>query len=197
MTIDWINPAPPLGIRTSIYSFNFIISVATCLLVSSISWTHSFGSPAFSNPLIKTLTISLFEFIASLPPLNITVFPDFKQSPAASQVTFGLASYIIPITPNGTLFCPIWRPFGLCHIEITSPIGSWRPISSLSPSAMPLILSSFNDNLSSIASDMPFALAFSTSISLAFNIDTFSLISSSAINNNASFLAFVDALLSS
>ena len=55
----------------------------------------------------------LFEFIASFPPLSIVAFPLFIQSVAASTVTFGLDSKIIPITPIGTLVFVIRIPFGL------------------------------------------------------------------------------------
>jgi len=40
-------------------------------------------------PFLIALTIALFEFIASFPPLSITEFPDFKQRTVASHVTFG------------------------------------------------------------------------------------------------------------
>ena len=66
----------------------------------------------------------MLDLNASLPPRSITEFPDLIQSPAASAVTFGIASYIIPITPRGTLTLDILRPFGRFILEIASPIGS-------------------------------------------------------------------------
>ena len=58
----------------------------------------------FVNVSFIIFTISIFVFIASLPPLKITAFPVLKHNPNASIVTLGLASYIIAITPSGTLF---------------------------------------------------------------------------------------------
>ena len=189
-----ISPAPPLGIKTSIYSFNFIISNAVSLLVSSTNWTENSGNPASFIALANIFTIALLEFIASLPPLSITAFPVFKHSPAASHVTFGLASYIIPITPIATLCFPIWRPLGLFHISITSPIGSSKAISSLNPLAISSILDSFSDNLSNIALDVPFWTALSKSSLFAFIISFVLLIKAFAIDSNALFFSVVDAI---
>ena len=70
----------------------------------------------------------------------MTALPDFMQSAAASAVTLGLASYMIPITPMGTLSFVILRPFGLVSPLSIIPIGSGRDITFLTPSAMPDIL---------------------------------------------------------
>ena len=43
----------------------------------------------------------MFEFIASLPPLRITAFPDLKHRLETSEATLGLLSNITPITPIG------------------------------------------------------------------------------------------------
>ena len=116
------------------------------------------------SPSLITLTMALLELIASLPPFKITVLPDLKQSENASSVTFGLDSYIIPITPIGTLFLPILRPFGLSHMEITSPTGSSSAATCLTPSAIPLILSgvslSLSRRLSFIPADLPVSISF-------------------------------------
>ena len=82
----------------------------------------------------------MLDLNASLPPRSITEFPDLIQSPAASAVTFGLASYIIPITPRGTLTLDILRPFGRFILEIASPIGSGKPAIWRIPSAISIIL---------------------------------------------------------
>ena len=196
-TTACIRPAPPLGISTSIYSFNLIISVATSLLVSSTNCNEYSGSPASFIPSTKALTIAILEFIASLPPLNITALPVFKHKPAASQVTLGLASYIIPITPIGTLCLPICNPFGLLHIEVTSPTGSANDTTCLNPSAISANLFSSSFSLSNIALVVPFSIAFSKSF--LFSLKILSLFSSnfSAILSKASFFCVVVAFISS
>ena len=84
--------SPPLGIIRSIYSSNFSISSTASLSVVGISWIAASGIPSFAPASFKILQMAIFEFIASEPPRNITAFPDFMQSPAASAVTFGLDS---------------------------------------------------------------------------------------------------------
>ncbi len=94
------------------------------------------GSPFLTAASCKISVITILELIASLPPLRIIALPAFNASPVLSAVTLGLDSYIIPITPNGTLINPISMPFGLLHIEMTSFIGSGRAAISLNPSAI-------------------------------------------------------------
>ena len=87
------------------YSLAFISSAAFSWLVSSSTCTVSSESPPSLNTSLNTLTIATFVFIASFPPLRITAFPLFRQSPKASAATLGRDSNIIATTPNGTLFC--------------------------------------------------------------------------------------------
>ena len=122
-----INPAPPLGIRTSIYSCRRIISVATALLVSSTSRIRSWDNLALRSPALITCTIALLELIASLPPRRITAFPVLKHSPN---------------------FFPIRSPFGRFFMERTSPIGSESPAICLKPSAIASIRAWVSLNLS-------------------------------------------------
>ena len=82
----------------------------------------------------------MLDLNASLPPRSITEFPDLIQSPAASAVTFGLASYIIPITPRGTLTLDILRPFGRFLLEIAYTLVSGKPVMCCIPSAISIIL---------------------------------------------------------
>ena len=91
-TTLWMSPAPPLGIRTSKYSFNCIIFVAVSRLVSVSSWMLYFGILQNSSSLWITFVIARFELIASLPPRRRHAFPVLKHSANASAVTFGLDS---------------------------------------------------------------------------------------------------------
>ena len=69
-----------------------ISSVTKSLEVSDMICIEC-GSTEFA---IREICISFdserLVFIASLPPLKITLFPDFMQSAEASVVTFGLDS---------------------------------------------------------------------------------------------------------
>ncbi len=114
--------------------------------------------------------IALFELKASLPPFNITALPDLRQRTAASAVTLGRASYIIAITPRGTLICSIFIPFPLVYPDKTLPTGSGRLTTSRTEDAIELIRSFVSARRSSIASLIPFSFAFCKSRALAFRI---------------------------
>ena len=55
-TADFISPAPPLGIRTSIYSFIFINLIAVSLEVSSIIEIESSGKPDAASAFLNDFT---------------------------------------------------------------------------------------------------------------------------------------------
>jgi hypothetical protein len=78
----------------------------------------------FFKASLKRFAKSLFELNASEPPLNIEQLPDLIHKAATSAVTFGLLSYITPITPIGVEIFLIFNLFGLCHCSRTWPIGS-------------------------------------------------------------------------
>ena len=129
----------------------------------------------------------LLELIASLPPRSMTALPLFKQSTAASAVTFGLASKIIPITPRGTRTFVISIPLGLVLPEITVPIGSGRAATSNTPSAMPSILFSSSLSLSRSEAERPFFTPLSRSILFAEMIFSAFSLRAFAIALRASF----------
>ena len=166
-TTLFIRPFPPRGINISMYPFILISSVAVSLDVSSTMFNAPSGIPQEYAASCIILIIALLEFIASLPPLKIHAFDVLRHKTAASTVTFGLASYIIPITPIGTRFFPIIRPFGRFVIFIISPIGSFNAITSRTPSEIAFILSFVSIRRSIIASRMPLLRAFSISALLA------------------------------
>ena len=89
---NFIRPSPPLGTITSMYWFSFNMYLTPSLSVSSINPTLFSSMPfSFKDSLIRS-DKNLFEFMASLPPLNTDVFRDFRQRMAASTVTLGLDS---------------------------------------------------------------------------------------------------------
>ncbi len=65
---------------------------------------------------------------ASLPPLNITAFPDLKHKQATSEATLGLLSNTTPIVPIGIETCLIIKLLGLFHLFITLSTGSFNLI---------------------------------------------------------------------
>ena len=124
-----------------------------------------------------------------MPPRRITALPDFRQREAASAVTFGRASKIIPITPKGTLTLVTVSPLGSLLPLITFPTGSGREATFLTPSAILLILSSPKVRRSIRLSVSPFFLPFSTSMLLAFIITSeFSSRASAIAISASSFL---------
>ena len=65
-------------------------------------------------------------FIDSEPPFKITALPDLKHKQATSDVTFGLLSYITPITPIGIDTLLIFKPLGLLHFSRMLSTGSFN-----------------------------------------------------------------------
>ena len=49
----------------------------------------------------------MLVWLADFDPRNSATLPDFSASPKASTVTFGRASYTMPMTPSGTRTCRI------------------------------------------------------------------------------------------
>ncbi len=104
------------------------------------------------------------------------------------MVTFGLDSYIIPITPSGTETRDISKPFGLFHLDISTPRGSSILAICFKPLIISCILLSFSKSLSRKASDTFFSFAFSKSILLASNIANLFFSINFAVFNMAKFL---------
>ena len=100
----------------------------------------------------------------------------------------------MPITPIGTLFCPIIKPLSSVFINVTSPTGSLNDATCLSPSAIETILSFVNVNLSIKAPFMPAIFAASTSFWFACNILSMPSKSASALLESALFLIGVGSV---
>jgi hypothetical protein len=98
--------------------------------------------------------MALLEFIASLPPLRIQALPDFKQSENTSNVTFGRASYITPISPKGTDIFVTIRPLGRFSVERTRFSGFESWVTARISFAIPSILSAFSFKRSYSESDL-------------------------------------------
>ena len=124
-----------------------------------------------------TETVARLVCIASFPPRSTQLLPVFRARAAASIVTFGLASYIIPTQPRGTRTRSITRPFGLT-VRSPLPMGDSSAATYLTASAAAFILSLPKRSLSSIARFVPFTSAASRSSRFAASI--LSALSSSA-----------------
>ena len=74
----------------------------------------------------NNFTKILFVLEASEPPFKITEFPDLKHNAATSDVTLGLLSYIIPMTPIGIDTLLIFSPLGLLHFSRLLSTGSFK-----------------------------------------------------------------------
>ena len=165
--------------------------VAVSRLVSSNKKIASGVTCISSKDSLIMATNAMFEWMASEPPRRITALLVLKQSENASTVTFGLDSYIIPITPRGTLFLPIIKPFGRSFIESTSPIGSSNAATWRTPSAIPSIRSGVNCNRSKRDSGILFA--FPLAISFAFASRICSVLSTrflATVSRHAFFIGF-------
>ena len=90
----------------------------------------------------------LFVLKHSEPPRSKTEFPDLRHKEAASEVTFGLDSYIMQITPNGIDCLNTFNPFGLSYKNLFFLTGSSRSITSFIFCIIWSILSSLSFNLS-------------------------------------------------
>ena len=188
-----MSPAPPLGISTSTYLSRCMSSLADSLPVSSTRLMQSSGSPALTRASLMSLTAHILDLMASLPPLSMHTFPDLRQRAAASTVTLGLASYMMPMTPRGTLFFPMISPLGLVSMESTWPMGSGNDLSCLTPSTMPSMRFLSRLRRSSMELRMPEASAALRSSSLAESHSSALSISMEAIASRASFFLSVPA----
>ena len=84
-----IREAPPRGIRQSITPSRRMNSTAAWRRLSSTRTTTSSGSPAFRAAWRRQATMATLELTAEDEPRSMVAFPAFRQSPAASLVTFG------------------------------------------------------------------------------------------------------------
>ena len=189
-----MSPAPPRGMSTSRYWFIFIIFVALSRLVSSQSITASGEISVSERAFFITSTRHLLEFIASLPPRRSTLLPLLRHKTAASTVTLGRASYMMPITPIGTLTFLILSPLGLFHSSTTSPTGSGRRVISSTEAAKASTLLPSSMSLSTKDSFMPFSRA--TAISFLFSSIIMSACSLNAFAMSKSALFFSSFVLS-
>ena len=85
----WISAGPPRGTRQSTNSVHCITARAPSWVTSSTSATASAGRPALTTPSRSASATTRLVCNAVLEPRSSAALPDFKQIPAASEVTLG------------------------------------------------------------------------------------------------------------
>ena len=150
----------------------------------------SLGSPAVSTASRMISASAVLEWIASLPPRRMTTFPAFRQRVAASTVTLGRDSKIMPMTPSGTRVLRICKPLGRTEPPSTEPMGSSAAISWRAAFAMPEMRAGVSRSRSCSDSVMWFCTAASKSLALAARISSCLASRASAMAARALFLTW-------
>ncbi len=162
-----ISPAPPRGMMRSTMPRSRSSALTESWSTPGTRLTTSAGSPTLSAALRRTAISAVLLWYAEPLPRSSATLPLLRQSPAASTVTLGRASYTIPTTPNGTRTCRISSPLASVWPRTTSPTGSGSPATWRSPSAIPSMRAGVRVSRSIMAADVPFAAAAATSRLLA------------------------------
>ena len=126
----------PRGISKSTYPRAFSNSAVASRSAGSNSTMCGLMLKCSSTSCI-TLIMARLEESASLPPFSMQAFPLFRQRENTSKLTLGRASYIMPMTPNGTLtFLSLipWRC--VCSFSVR-PTGEGRVATLRVSAAMP------------------------------------------------------------
>ena len=110
------------------------------------------------------------ERMASEPPRRMQALPLLMQMAAASLVTLGRDSKMMPTTPRGTRFCRMRRPLGRVHMRSAVPMGSGRAATSSRPRAMSSTRASVRVSRSIKADFTPFSPAARRSSAFACRI---------------------------
>ena len=112
----------PRGITRSTYPLACNRApVASCVAGKRVM-AFSLMPKSFNTPLMRLIMARLLSS-ASFPPFSTHALPAFRQSENTSKVTFGRASYTMPITPKGTLTRLRSSPLGRVVCFSTLPRG--------------------------------------------------------------------------
>jgi hypothetical protein len=82
------------------------------------------GKPLSTSACCTSNASALFDSMASEPPRRMQALPLLIDRLAASMVTLGRLSKIMPNTPSGTRIWPTRMPLGCCLRPLISPISS-------------------------------------------------------------------------
>ena len=188
-----IRPLPPRGMMTSTYCGMAMSWSTTARSVVCTSCTASAGKPLESSACCTSRASALFESIASEPPRRMQALPLLIERLAASIVTFGRLSKIMPKTPIGTRICPTRMPLGCCFMPIISPITSGMAASCSQPWATVSMMGAVSLSLSTMGAARPLATARARSFAFSACKAATLLRRSAASARNAAFLTAADA----
>ena len=158
------------------------------------SCTASVGKPLPCSANCTSTASALLDSIASEPPRKIQALPLLIDRQAASIVTFGRLSKIMPNTPIGTRICPTRMPLGCCFMPMISPITSGMAASCSQPWAQVSMILEVSLRRSTIGSARPASVARVRSLAFSACNDSTLARSSPAKVNRAVFLVAVGAL---
>ena len=130
-----MRPLPPRGMITSTYSGMAISWPTASRSVVCTNCTASVGKPDSCKACCTNKAKALLDSMASEPPRKIQALPLLIDKLAASMVTLGRLSKIIPNTPKGTRICPTRMPLGCCFMPMISPMTSGMAANCSQPSA--------------------------------------------------------------
>ena len=125
------------------------------------------GSPASSIACSTSLARALLDSIASEPPRKMQALPLLMDRLAASIVTLGRLSKIMPNTPMGTRIWPTRMPLGCCFMPMISPITSGICASCSQPWAQVSSTLGVRRRRSTMGAARPLATARSRSLALS------------------------------
>ena len=162
-----IRPLPPRGMMTSTNSGMAIKWPTASRSVVGTSCTASWGRPQSASAWRTSCARALLDSMASEPPRNMQALPLLMDSEAASMVTLGRLSKIMPKTPMGTRIWPTRIPLGCWRMPRISPITSGMAASCSQPSAQVSITLGVSLRRSTMGSAKPEARARSRSRALA------------------------------
>ena len=162
-----ISPLPPRGMMTSTYCGIAISWPTASRSVVCTSCTASAGRPESTSACRTSRARALFDSIASEPPRSTQALPLLIDRLAASMVTLGRLSKIMPKTPIGTRICPTRMPLGCCFMPMISPITSGMAASCSQPSAQVSSTLGVSLSRSTMGSANPLAVARSRSSALS------------------------------
>ena len=188
-----ISPLPPRGMITSTYSGMVIKRPTAARSVVGTSCTASSGKPAAASAWCTSTASALFDSMASLPPRRMQALPLLMLRLAASIVTLGRLSKIMPKTPIGTRICPTRMPLGCSCKPLMVPITSGIAANCRQPSCKVSITLGVRRKRSTIGALRP--ASWARAISCAFAACKKSLCSPSTSANacRAAFFWAADA----
>ena len=131
------------------------------------SCTASAGKPLSVSANCTNFASALLDSMASEPPRRMQALPLLMDKLAASMVTLGRLSKIMPNTPIGTRICPTRMPLGCCFMPMISPMTSAMAANCSQPWAQ--VSSTWGVSLrrSTIGAAKPAAWARSMSLALS------------------------------